>query len=151
MRQKAIVPVIVPPIKPAGVLDDQPTSRHARFEHTIEPIKEGARVRIWGGCEAEPFWLPVESVNTGVLGTVVRFLVSQGTLSQEAVVRLDRPLVVEGVIGEFVVLNLCEAFGRWTSGEGVSIELCDFEPNTRFFRKRERGVVVERSAFCELL
>jgi hypothetical protein len=151
LRHRAFIPVVVPPVKPAGILHDTDHGLHLRFGNATDPILAGARVRIWGGYDTDPKWLVEFGSRAGVLGTVVRFLVVPHSTHREAVVQLDQPVLSDGVIGCHLVLRLRNAGSAWESGETVSIELCDFEPNMRFMRHRSRGVVVETSAICELL
>jgi hypothetical protein len=151
MRHKAFIPVVVPPVQPAGILHDTDSGIHFRFGNVSAPILTGARVRIWGGYDIEPHWLAEHDARSGVLGTVVRFLAVARSVHKEAIVRLDRPLAVGDTIGDYVVLRLRDRLAHWSGGESVTIELCELEPNTRFMRHRERGVIVETAAICELL
>lgn len=149
MRQKAIFPIVVPPVQPAGVLSDNPFDLNMRFKRATEPIRAGARVRVWGGYEDQPLWLPEPGGRIGVLGVVTRFL-GVGNSSKEIVMKLDHPLCVGDYVGEFLVLCLAES-SVWKSGERVGVELCSFEPSFRFLRHRDHGIHIETSAICELL
>ena len=122
-----------------------------RSETTIEPIRPGARVRISEGNDADPKWLVQFGARNGVLGTVVHFRTIPRGRHREAIVQLDRSVVFEDVIGSFLVLRLHDNTTGWESGTTVSVELCDFEPNTHFARCRGRSVTVETAAVCELL
>jgi hypothetical protein len=151
MRHKATVPVIVPPTQPAGVLHDLYDPESMGFPRKTDQMREGARVRIRGGHEVQPSWLPEFSGRAGVLGILVRYIPITAKLGKEAVIRLDRTLEVDGHEGNYLVLHLTDPSTQWTNGAKVRVELCAFEPNVRFLRNRDCGLVVETSAICELL
>jgi hypothetical protein len=105
-------------------------------------LQPGDRVKLFGGYDMDPEWLCGKNEHTG---TLIRFMPGQNP-KPAAVVRLDAPLTVQGVTGEFLVLELRFVGARWKDGETVHVELCDFDPEPITWKDRRRGKWVEAHA-----
>ena len=107
----------------------------------------GDRVRLSGGYDMEPNWL---QGNEHYLGTVVAFIPGQNVESA-AVVRLDSPILVDGISGSVVVLELRYVSAHWLGENIVHVELCDFEPEPKVWQLRRQGKWIESHASCNVL
>lgn len=78
------------------------------------------------------------------------FIPGQNT-EQAAVVRLDAPLIVQGVTGQVVILELRYKGVPWEALNVVHLELCDFDPEPVAWQYRRQGKWIESHASCEVL
>jgi len=72
---------------------------------------------------------------------VERFIPGQNE-TPAMVVRLDQPTKMDGVTADLAVLELRYLGASWRSGETVHVELCDFEPESKPWKDRRRGIWV---------
>lgn len=107
-----------------------------------EALVVGDRVRLSGGYDYEPRWLPY---GQSYMGTLVAFMPGQNS-EPAAVVKLDAPITVDAVTGEMLVLELRYKGASWRETETVHVELCSFIPEARPWQERERGKWVESHA-----
>ncbi len=107
-------------------------------------LRAGCRVCVWGGYEPAPQWL---AGGVGYLGAFVEFVQSRRG-GRAAVVQLDRPITVGGATGQLIVIELRYPGTVWSSGETVSVELCDSRPSGETECRR---VAVESHATVEIL
>jgi hypothetical protein len=105
----------------------------------------GDRVRLSGGHEMNPKWL---AGNEAYLGIVSSFIPGQNE-TPAAVVKLDAQIACDGVVGEFVILELRHKGATWKSRAYVHVELCNFEPEYADWQSRLQGKWVESHATCE--
>jgi hypothetical protein len=111
----------------------------------MNTLTAGDRVRLFGGYDMQPTWLGDAD---HYMGTVESFIPGQNE-SPAAIVRLDRPITVEGVSGEVVVLELRYVGSEWSEGGTVHVELCDFVPEPKSWPQRRQGKWVESNASYE--
>ena len=107
-----------------------------------QSLHVGDRMRLSGGYDYEPRWLPY---GQSYLGTVVAFIPGQNS-QPAAVVKLDRSITVDGVTGEMLVLELRYSGASWQETETVHVELCPFVPESKAWGEREKGKWVESHA-----
>jgi len=107
-----------------------------------QALSVGDRLRLSGGYDYEPRWLPN---GQSYFGTLVAFIPGQNAIPA-AVVQLDRPINVDEVIGEVLVLELRYKGAMWKETETVHVELCPFFPESRSWQHREKGKWVESHA-----
>jgi hypothetical protein len=108
-------------------------------------LEVGNRVKLSGGYDYEPRWL---SGAQFYLGSVTAFIPGQNQESA-AVVALDAPIDIEGVVGNTVVLELRYVGQEWAESGTVHVELCDFEPEPKRWQERQQGKWVESNATYE--
>jgi hypothetical protein len=113
--------------------------------HEVSSIGPGDRLVISGGYDMSPRWLCGQPSHSG---TVVDLVPGQN--DQPAVlVKLDSPIQVDGVSGDFLVLETRYVGQTWGDKGVVHIELCDFEPERRKWQDRRQGKWVESHATYE--
>jgi hypothetical protein len=100
------------------------------------------RLRLSGGYDYEPRWLPHDQ---NYMGPVVAFIPGQNS-DPAVVVKLDKPITVDGITGEVLVLELRYAGASWKETETVHVELCPFFPESKSWQLREKGKWVESHA-----
>ena len=113
--------------------------------HEASSISPGDRLVLSGGYDMEPRWLCGELAR---IGTVVDFVPGQ-TEQSAVLVKLDTPIQVDGVRGEFLVLETRYVGQPWGEKGVVHLELCDFEPERRKWQDRRQGKWVESHATYE--
>ena len=107
-----------------------------------DPIRPGDRLLLSGGYDMSPRWL---DGRTSRSGTVVDLVPGQN--EQPAVLlKLDSPIEVDGVSGEFLILETRYVDQAWTDKGTVHIELCSFEPERKRWQDRRQGKWVESHA-----
>ena len=107
-----------------------------------DKLQLGDRLELSGGYDPGSMWL---SEKDAVYGTVAKFIPGQN-IPPAALIKLDEPLLTEGVTGEFVVLELRYRGAEWSQTETVHVELCDFEPEQARWQDRRQGKWVESHA-----
>jgi len=107
-----------------------------------EPVEVGDRVFVSGGYDMNPRWL---GGREGYSGTIDRFIPGQDQ-KLAAVIRIDDPITANGVTGDRLVMELRWVGASWRSGAIAHIELCDFEPEEKFWRDRRQGEWIESHA-----
>lgn len=91
----------------------------------------------------EPEWL---SGGAGYHGQIEKFISGQKD-AMAAVVRFDQPVVTDGLIADYAVLELRYEGATWSgSRETVHVELCDFVPDDTRWQDRRQGRWVESHA-----
>ena len=115
-----------------------------RDEPTIRP---GDRLLLSGGYDMSPRWLGGQHSH---VGAVVDLIPGQNELPA-VLLKLDAPIAVDGIAGEFLVLEARYVGQSWMSKGTVHIELCDFEPERRRWQDRRQGKWVESHATYERL
>jgi hypothetical protein len=105
-------------------------------------LQVGDRVQLSGGYDAGSTWLGEKEA---VYGTVAKLIPGQNT-QPAALIKLDEPLMAEGVTGEVIVLELRYVGVEWGPTETVHVELCDFEPEEKRWQDRRQGKWVESHA-----
>jgi hypothetical protein len=113
--------------------------------HEVSSIRPGDRLVLSGGYDMAPRWLCGQSSHSG---TVVDFVPGQNDQSA-VLVKLDCPIEVEGVSGEFLVLETRHVGQSWGERGVVHIELCDLEPERKRWQDRRQGKWVESHATYE--
>ena len=105
-------------------------------------MKAGNTVKLSGGYDCEPAWLPhVEHV----IGEVIKFIPGQNS-EPAAVIKLPSPITVESCTGNILVLELRHEGAKWVEEGVVHIELCDFMPDDIRWQDRKQGLWVEAAA-----
>jgi len=92
-----------------------------------------------------PLWLGGQDSHAG---TVVDLIPGQNDQSA-VLLKLDAPIAVDGISGDFLVLELRYVGQTWLSKGTVHIELCDFEPERKRWQERRQGKWVESHATYE--
>jgi hypothetical protein len=105
-------------------------------------IAPGTRVYVSGGYDTPPRWL---SGARGYAGVVTSFIAGQNVLPA-MVVRLDQAITVDGLSGDYVVLELRHSATVWSEGAIAQVELCDFIPENKRWQERRQGTWVESHA-----
>jgi hypothetical protein len=113
--------------------------------HDKSSICPGDRLVLSGGYEMSPRWLCGQPAH---IGTVVDLVPGQSEQSA-VLVKLDSPIEVDGVSGEFLVLETRYGGQTWGDTGVVHIELCDFEPERKRWQDRRQGRWVESHATYE--
>ena len=99
-------------------------------------IKPGDRLLLSGGYDFSPRWLCGRQSH---IGTVVGLLPGQGEQSA-VLLKLDAPIEVDGISGDFLVLETRYAGKIWADKGIVHVELCDFEPDPEMAGSAPRQV-----------
>ena len=102
-------------------------------------LREGHRVRLFGGYDMEPKWLGGKDA---YLGRCSRFIKGQSR-QLAAVVELDEEVTFDRTSEKTVVLELRYVGARWGKRETVHIKLCDFVPEDKAWKERKRGEWIE--------
>jgi hypothetical protein len=110
--------------------------------HDEASIRPGDRLALSGGYEMTPRWLCGKRSHGG---TVVDLIPGQNDQSA-ILLRLDAPIEVDGISGEFLVLETRYVGQTWSDTGTVHIELCDFEPERKRWQDRRQGKWVESHA-----
>jgi hypothetical protein len=107
----------------------------------------GDRVFLSGGYDVDPSWL---CGRRGYRGVIERIIPGQlGTTA--AVVRLDEPIEVDGISGQYLVMQPRVIREKWAGPSVIALaELCDFAPEAVAWKKRRQGRWVESHATIEL-
>ena len=112
-----------------------------RAMHEVGSISPGDRLVLSGGYDMAHRWLCGQPSHAGTVVDLV-----PGQSEQPAV----RPIEVDGVYGEFLVLETRYVGQTWGEKGVVHLELCDFEPERRKWQDRRQGKWVESHATYEL-
>ena len=102
----------------------------------------GDRISLSGGYDYEPRWLSGKSCHQGVISAII----PGQNETPAVVVRLEAPITVDGVTGEFVVLELRYVGAKWKETGTVHLELCDFVPEPKAWQHRRQGKWIESHA-----
>jgi len=112
-----------------------------------ESLQIGDLVQLSGGYSFGPEWLAGAA---SVQGSVVAFIPGQNEL-QAAVIKLRRAITCKNVTGDILVLELRYVGAIWEPSGTVHVELCDFTPEAKPWRDRNKGEWVESHATYERL
>jgi hypothetical protein len=105
----------------------------------------GDRLLISGGYDMNPRWLCGRPSHTGI---VIDLIPGQG--EQPAILlKLDAPIEVNGIVGEFLVLETRYVGQGWAEKGIVHVEFCNFEPERKRWQDRRQGTWVESHAAYE--
>lgn len=110
-------------------------------------LREGDRIRLYGGYNVEPKWLGGKKA---CFGRCLGFIAGQGK-QPAALVELDEALTFDSTSGKYVVLELRYTGSRWGKRENVHIELCNFVPEDRAWKDRKRGEWIESHASYQVV
>jgi hypothetical protein len=103
------------------------------------------RIWLYGGYDMEPKWLGSEK---GYFGRIICFISGQND-TPAAVAKLEKPITVDNLTGDVVVLELRYVDAEWKNQATVHIELCDFMPEPKKWQERRKGKWIESHATCE--
>ena len=113
--------------------------------HDESSITSGDRLVLSGGYDMSPRWLCGQLSHRG---TVVGLVPGQS--EQPAVLlKLDSPIQVDGISGDFLILETRYVGQTWGAKGVVHIELCDFEPERKRWQDRRQGKWIESHATYE--
>jgi hypothetical protein len=110
-----------------------------------DELTVGNRIWLHGGYDMEPKWLGREK---GYFGRVISFIPGQND-TPAVVVKLEKPITVNNLTGDVVVLELRYVGAEWKNQATVHIELCAFMPEPKRWQEREGGIWIESHATCE--
>jgi hypothetical protein len=107
-------------------------------------LEVGDKIELFGGYDYDPLYLknPSSSKRTGI---VTKFIKGQNA-SSAAVVKLDNKITGDSLTGDIIVLELRYERQTWLTTGPVHIELCDFEPENKTWKDRQKGEWVEAAA-----
>ncbi len=109
-------------------------------------MKPGDRVFLSGGYDMEPEWL---CGRRGHRGVIERLLPGRNENSA-VLVRLDEPIQVQGVLGQYIVMKLRYVGATWDADQATaSVELCGMVPDANARKERRQGKLVESHATIE--
>ena len=106
----------------------------------------GNRIFITGGHSVVAEWL---DGGAGYAGSVFQYIPGQNVMDA-MVVKLDERILLENGQGDYLVLELRYQNAGWEQEATVHVELCDFIPEDKTWRKRKQGVWVEAAATLRL-
>jgi hypothetical protein len=113
--------------------------------HEERSIRPGDRLLLSGGYEMAPRWLCGRPSH---IGTVIDLVPGQSDQSA-VLLKLDAPIEVDGLSGEFLVLETRYVGQAWTDKGTVHLELCNFEPERKRWQDRRQGKWVESHAMYQ--
>ncbi|WP_028762909.1 hypothetical protein [Shewanella colwelliana] len=105
-------------------------------------MKIGNSVKLSGGYDYEPKWLPYDE---HVIGEVIKFIPGQNS-ELAAVIKLPKSITVDSTTGNILVLELRHEGAKWVEEGIVHLELCDFMPDDIRWQDRRQGLWAEAAA-----
>jgi hypothetical protein len=118
-------------------------------------LQVGDRVWVGGGYDSDAAWMTAAGDDLGYRGSVLEFIPGQN-VQPAPVIELDDEIILpEGagaaqgkeIRGTFLVLELATRGSDWaTRRPRIHVELCDFQPESRPWEERRKGVWVESHA-----
>ena len=119
------------------------------FFRRLKGIKQGDRLRLFGGYDIYPQWLDDKKE---YLCTVLKYIPGQNKRKKAIVAKLDDPLTYQNYYtGFFVVLETRYKRQNWRFDGPVHIELCNFEPETISYNERDKGIGIEAAASYDIV
>ena len=110
-------------------------------------MNPGDKVFVSGGYDMEPRWL---CGRRGYHGVIEAMMPGQNA-DPAALVKLVAPISVDGVTGEYLVMELRYVGATWKGPSATAhVELCDFMPEAKPWKDRRQGKWVESHATIEL-
>lgn len=112
-------------------------------------LQIGDKIELSGGYDYDPLYLKNPSASKRT-GTVIQFIKGQNE-KPAAVIQLDQKISGQKVTGDIAVLELRYEGQTWENPTPVHIELCDFIPENKTWKKRKQGEWIEAAATVTLL